>query len=95
MPNSFVHIELQTRDLLKAKAFYARLFDWKLQDLPMQDGGSYTMIDVGGGTGGGMVASPDPNAPPSWMAYVGVGDVRASSAPRSASTSRKLASSAG
>ena len=76
MPNPFVHVELQTRDLPKAKEFYARLFDWKLQDLPMQ-GGSYTMIDVGGGTGGGMVASPDPNAPPSWMAYVGVDDVRA------------------
>ena len=77
MPNPFVHVELQTRDLPKAKDFYARLFDWKLQDMPMQGGGSYTMIDVGGGTGGGMVVSPDPNAPPSWMAYVGVDDVRA------------------
>ena len=76
MPNPFVHVELQTRDLPKAKEFYARLFDWKLRDLPMQ-GGSYTMIDVGGGTGGGMVASPDPNAPPSWVAYVGVDDIRA------------------
>lgn len=76
MPYPFVHVELQTRDLPKAKEFYARLFDWKLQDLPMQ-GGSYTMIEVGGGTGGGMVASPNPDAPPSWMAYVGVDDVRA------------------
>lgn len=71
MPNPFVHVERQARDLPKAKDFYARLFDWKLQDLPVQ-GGSYTMINVGGGTGGGMVASPDPNAPPSWKAYVGV-----------------------
>ncbi len=76
MPNPFVHVELQTRDLPKAKDFYARLFDWKLQDLPMP-GGSYTMIEVGDGTGGGMVTSPDPHAPPSWMAYVGVDDVRA------------------
>ena len=76
MPNPFVHVELQTRDLPKAKEFYARLFDWKLQDLPMQ-GGSYTMIEVGDGTGGGMIASPDPDAPPSWVAYVGVDDVRA------------------
>ena len=76
MPNPFVHVELQTRNLPKAKEFYARLFDWKLQDLPMQ-GGSYTMIEVGDGTGGGMIASPDPDAPPSWVAYVGVDDVRA------------------
>ena len=75
MPNPFVHVELQTRDLPNAKDFYARLFDWKLQDLPMQ-GGSYTMIEVGDGTGGGMIASPDPDAPPSWVAYVGVDDVR-------------------
>lgn len=77
MPNPFVHVELQTRDLPKAKDFYARLFDWKLQDLPMQQGGSYTMIEVGDGTGGGMLASPDPNAPPAWQAYVGVDDIRA------------------
>lgn len=77
MPNPFVHVELQTRDLPKAKDFYARLFDWKLQDMPMQGGGSYTMIDVGGGTGGGMAASPNPDAPPNWAAYVGVDDVRA------------------
>ena len=76
MTNPFVHVELQTRDLPNAKDFYARLFDWKLQDLPMQ-GGSYTMIDVGGGTGGGMFANPDPRESPRWMAYVGVDDIRA------------------
>lgn len=81
MPNPFVHIELQTRDLPKAKDFYTRLFGWKLQDMPMPGGeGSYTMIDVGGGTGGGMWANPDPKAPPHWLAYVGVEDVRAMTA---------------
>lgn len=34
MANPFVHIELQTNDLAKATAFYSRLFDWKLEDLP-------------------------------------------------------------
>lgn len=78
MPNPFVHVELQTRDLPKAKDFYSRLFGWKLQDTPMPGGeGSYTMIDVGGGTGGGMFTHPDPNVPPHWLAYVGVEDVRA------------------
>ena len=72
MTNPFVHVELQTRDLPKAKEFYARLFDWKLQDIPMQ-GGSYIMIDVGGG----MFANPDPKESPRWMAYVGVDDIRA------------------
>lgn len=81
MSNPFVHIELQTKDLAKAKDFYSRLFGWKLQDEPMPDGkGTYTMIDVGGGTGGGMFTNPDPKAPTQWLAYVGVEDVRATTA---------------
>lgn len=80
MPNPFVHVELQTKDLPKAKDFYAKLFGWKLEDVSMPAGGSYTMINVGEGTGGGMMASPDPAAPPQWLAYVGVDDVRAATA---------------
>lgn len=78
MPNPFVHIELHTQDLPRAKDFYTQLFGWTLQDVPLPGGdGSYTMIDVGGGTGGGMFGNPDPNVPPHWLAYVGVDDVRA------------------
>jgi hypothetical protein len=79
MANPFVHIELHTGDLAKAKAFYSGLLDWNLQDLPMPGGeGSYTMIDVGEGTGGGMMS--DPGIPPHWMAYIGVDDVAAATA---------------
>ncbi len=79
MPNPFVHVELQTKDVAKAKTFYSKLFDWKLEDMPMPGGGgSYTMINVGEGTGGGMFQNPDPNVPPFWLAYVGVDDVAAS-----------------
>lgn len=78
MANPFVHIELQTNDVPKAKAFYSRLFDWKLEDVPME-GGSYTMINVGEGTGGGMIKSQAlAGAPPQWLAYVAVADVAAS-----------------
>jgi hypothetical protein len=79
MANPFVHIELQTKDLDKAKEFYSRLFDWKLEDIPAPGGGAgYTMINVGEGTGGGMFANPDPKASPHWLAYVGVDDIVAS-----------------
>jgi uncharacterized protein len=79
MGNPFVHIELQTKDLAKARDFYSRLFDWKLEDIPLPGGeGTYTMINVGEGTGGGMFANPDPNVPPHWLAYVGVDDIAAS-----------------
>ena len=80
MANPFVHVELQTNDLAKAKAFYSRLFDWKLEDAPMPGtGGTYTMIGVGEGTGGGMLKSMAlAGSPPQWLAYVGVDDVASS-----------------
>ena len=76
MNNAFVHVELHTTDLPRARDFYSRLFDWKLQDVPMPGGGTYT-IDVGNGTGGGMMVNQAPGTPPHWLAYVGVEDVRA------------------
>jgi predicted enzyme related to lactoylglutathione lyase len=77
MANPFVHVELHTSDLARAKDFYSRLFEWKLQDVPMPGGGTYTMIDVGTGTGGGMMVNQAPGVPPHWMAYVGVDDIHA------------------
>ncbi len=76
MANPFVHVELNTTDVAKAKAFYGALFDWKLEDVPMESG-TYTMIGVGDGTGGGMMKNPMPGAPSSWLAYAGVDDVKA------------------
>jgi predicted enzyme related to lactoylglutathione lyase len=77
MGNPFVHVELNTTDVGKAKAFYGKLFDWKLEDMPME-GGTYTMIQVGQGTGGGMMKHPMPGAPSAWLAYVAVDDIAAS-----------------
>ena len=78
MANPFVHVELHTNDLAKAKTFYSKLFGWKLKDMPMPGGDSYTMIEVGEGTGGGMMKAQPPGSPPRWQAYVGVEDVAAS-----------------
>jgi uncharacterized protein len=79
VPNPFVHVELNTTDLKKAKDFYGKLFSWKLEDMPMGgDMGTYTMIGVGEGTGGGMMKNPIPGAPSTWLAYVTVDDVAAS-----------------
>jgi hypothetical protein len=76
MANPFVHVELNTTDLNKAKTFYGSLFNWELQDMETP-GGVYTMINVGGGTGGGMMKHPVPGAPSMWLAYVLVDDIAA------------------
>ena len=75
MANPFCHVELNTTDVKKAKDFYSKLFDWKLEDMPS---GDYTMIGVGEGTGGGMMKNPIPGAPSFWLAYVLVDDIQAS-----------------
>jgi predicted enzyme related to lactoylglutathione lyase len=72
MGNPFVHVELMTTDVAKAKEFYGGLFDWKLEDIPGMD---YTMINVGEGTGGGMMKTVQPDSPSCWMAYVQVDDI--------------------
>jgi predicted enzyme related to lactoylglutathione lyase len=87
MANAFVHVELNTTDVDKAKKFYGQLFNWELEDVQMGSGGPpglvaskgvYTMIKPGKGTGGGMLKQGVPGAPSSWLAYVEVEDVAAS-----------------
>ena len=77
MPNPFVHVELNTTDPDNAKAFYSKLFSWKMEDMPMGPSGTYTTIQPGEGTGGGLLKNPIPGAPSGWLAYVNVDDVKA------------------
>ena len=79
MANPFVHIELNTQDVAKAKSFYQSLFAWSLNDMDMCDM-TYTMIDVGEGTGGGMMKHPMPGTPSMWLPYVLVDDIVAATA---------------
>jgi predicted enzyme related to lactoylglutathione lyase len=72
MANPFVHLELNTPDLSKAKAFYSALFGWQLQD---NDMGSmiYSTFKPEEGPGGGITSFPGGNH--GWLAYVGVKDI--------------------
>ena len=74
MANPFVHVELNTNDVAKAKGFYTKMFDWKMEDMNM-DSGTYTIISVGEGTGGGLMKNPIPNAPSFWLSYVLVDEI--------------------
>jgi uncharacterized protein len=76
MANPFVHVELNTTDVGKAKSFYGKLLNWKLEDVPM-GADTYTMIQVGDGVGGGIMKHPMPGASSMWLAYVAVDDLAA------------------
>lgn len=80
MANPFVHVELNSTDLPRAKKFYAKLFDWKFKVHEMPEGYDYTTVDVGKGTGGGMMKQLMPDTPSNWMPYVLVDDIEAMTA---------------
>ena len=76
MGNAFVHIELHSQAVGQAKEFYGQLFDWNLEDMPMQNTDEkYTMVNVGEGTGGGMMQHPEKSAPSAWTPFVLVDSV--------------------
>jgi uncharacterized protein len=80
MANPFVHVELNTTDVAKAKSFYGSLLGWKLSDMDMGGGFNYTVVDVGEGTGGGMMQQMIPGAPSAWLPYILVDDVAGATA---------------
>jgi uncharacterized protein len=74
VPNPFVHMELNTTDVAKAKSFYSQLFAWELEPMPAMD---YTIIKTGGDIGGGIMQHPMPGAPTLWIPYISVDDLAA------------------
>lgn len=75
MPNGFVHMELRSPDIKKAKTFYESLFGWKLQQAPVP-GMDYTLFTPESGPGGGMMQA-EPDGTPHWLPYVHVLDIEA------------------
>lgn len=75
MANPFVHLELNSSNLGKAKEFYGALFGWQFQDMDMGPAGIYSTFKPDSGPGGGMTSMPGGNQ--GWLAYVGVEDIHA------------------
>jgi uncharacterized protein len=77
MANPFVHLELNTPDLAKAKTFYSALFGWEYQDNDMGPLGIYSTFKPSEGPGGGAYSDPN-GGNRGWLAYVGVQDINQS-----------------
>jgi predicted enzyme related to lactoylglutathione lyase len=78
MANPFVHLELATSDVAKAKEFYSKLFNWTFTDNDMGQGMIYSTFKPDTGPGGGLYSMP--GMPTAWLAYVGVDDINAATA---------------
>jgi predicted enzyme related to lactoylglutathione lyase len=74
MANPFVHMELTTPDLPKAKEFYSGMFGWKFDDMT-SPGMTYSTFKPDSGPGGGMFTMP--GAPTMWLPYVGIDEINA------------------
>ena len=80
MANPFVHLELVSTDVSKAKSFYGKLFDWKLEDVDIGDA-TYTLIKTDERkTAGGMMKNPSADGHSMWIAYVQVASVKRATA---------------
>jgi uncharacterized protein len=70
--------ELMTRDVEKAKKFYADTIGWTYDAMPTPEGGTYTLAMSGGMPVAGIFDVSGPgysDVPESWMPYIAVDNV--------------------
>jgi predicted enzyme related to lactoylglutathione lyase len=76
-PGHFLWVELMTRDVKRATAFYTELIGWKTQVMPMPEG-EYTLLQNKNGNAGGIMQMPPDvpkEVPANWVGYIHVPDV--------------------
>jgi len=74
-PGSFCWIELATSDQSAAKNFYASLFGWAANDMPMGPDEYYTIFQLENRAAAAaytLRADRSPGVPPHWMIYISV-----------------------
>ncbi len=75
-PGTFCWTDLATTDPEAAKAFYAGLFGWEAEDMPVGDGTFYSMMRLGERNVAAIAPQPpqqrDVGVPPVWNSYVSV-----------------------
>jgi predicted enzyme related to lactoylglutathione lyase len=71
-PGSFCWVELATNDAAAAKSFYTSLFGWSVDEHPMGDGATYTMLQKNGKAAGALypLGPQQKGVPPHWNSYV-------------------------
>jgi uncharacterized protein len=74
---TFSWSDLQTDDLDRAKSFYADLFGWSYDDIPIGERAVYSMAKVQGKSVAGLGERQDESIPPHWNVYVTVDDADA------------------
>jgi uncharacterized protein len=75
-PGTFSWADLASTDPDAAKSFYANLFGWVAEDVPIPDDGYYSMQRLEGKDAAAIAPQPqaqrDAGAPPVWQSYITV-----------------------
>ena len=73
-PGTFCWVELATKDGAAAKKFYTSLFGWEVDDSPIPDGSTYSMLKKNGKQAGALyeMGPQQQGVPPHWNSYVSV-----------------------
>ena len=75
-PGIFSWTDLSTTDPDAAKSFYAALFGWQAEDLPVPGGGVYSMQQLEGKNVAAIAPQPpqqrEAGVPPAWQSYITV-----------------------
>ncbi len=74
--NGFSDLEHTSAQPEKAKAFYQKLFGWKMKDEPIPGYGTRTEISTDDGPGGSIMPGRE-GEPARWMVYIDVKDLGA------------------
>ena len=78
---AFSWLDLNSPDLAASRAFYAALFGWSYNDIPIGEGSVYAMcLKEGVPVAALATAIPGQPAPPQWQSFVSVSDVDAAAA---------------
>ena len=69
-----IWLDLSASDPDKARAFYSKVFGWKIEVNPDPQYGGYSLAKLGGKDVAGIGPKQDPNGPSAWLVYIGSGD---------------------
>ncbi len=78
-PGTFCWVDFNAKDPNAAKQFYSALFGWTVNEIPLEGGGTYSMMQKNGKTVAAIGGTPpgQENVPPHWNSYVAVENVDA------------------
>jgi predicted enzyme related to lactoylglutathione lyase len=75
MANPFVHVELHTNDLARAKDFYSKLFGWQIDVDPDPQYRGYGRATLQGRDAAGIGPTQAKEQPTAWSFYISTDDV--------------------